>query len=177
MPPRFRTNRDDYFQGKLDYLSYIDCALGTIRPPLLRKDFIFDPYQVYESRAFGADALLLIAAILTFKELETLVNLSHSLHMCCLVEVHNEDEVQMAIASGARIIGINNRDLTDFSVDINTTARLRPLINKDHIVVSESGIKSRSDMEKLQSWGVNAALVGETLMCAPDIATKMRELL
>ena len=166
-----------YFQGKLDYLSYIDCALGTIRPPLLRKDFIFDPYQVYESRAFGADALLLIVSILTFKELETLLNLSHSLHMCCLVEVHNEDEVQMAMASGARIIGINNRDLTNFSVDINTTARLRPSISKDCIVVSESGIKSRSVMEKLQSWGINAALVGETLMRSPDIATKMRELL
>jgi indole-3-glycerol phosphate synthase len=166
-----------YFQGKLDYLSYIDCALGIIRPPLLRKDFIFDPYQVYESRAFGADALLLIVAILTFKELEILLNLSHSLHMRCLVEVHNEDEVQMAVASGARIIGINNRDLTNFSVDINTTARLRPLISKDHIVISESGIKSRSDMEKLQSWGINAALVGETLMSAPDIAIKMRELL
>jgi indole-3-glycerol phosphate synthase len=103
--------------------------------------------------------------------------LSHRLHMKCLVEVHNEDEVDIAIQSGAAIIGINNRDLKTFKVDINTTARLRPLISGDRLVVSESGIKNRDDMDKLQSWGVNAALVGETLMTAPNIALKMRELL
>jgi indole-3-glycerol phosphate synthase len=166
-----------YFQGCLDYLSYIDCALGITRPPLLRKDFIFDPYQVYESRAYGADAILLIVAILKPEELEGLLDLSHRLHMRCLVEVHNESEVDMAISSGARIIGINNRDLRTLTVDINTTARLRPLISRDRIVVSESGIHTRQDMEKLQSWSVNAALVGESLMASSNIALKMRELI
>jgi indole-3-glycerol phosphate synthase len=165
-----------YFQGSLDYLSDINCALGTLRPPLLRKDFIFDPYQIYESRAYAADALLLIVAILKFEELQELLDLSHRLHMRCLVEVHNQDEVDIAVRSGARIIGINNRDLQTFQVDINTTARLRPLIPMDRIVVSESGIKTRRDMGKLQSLGVNAALVGESLIASNDIATKMREL-
>ncbi len=166
-----------YFQGSLDYLRDINRSLGNIRPPLLRKDFIFDPYQIYESRAYGADALLLIVAILKFAELKELLDLSHSLHMKCLVETHNEDEVNLAVKSGARIIGINNRDLHTFNVDFNTTARLRPLIPGDRIVVSESGIKTRSDMEKLQSWGVSAALIGESLIASNNIAAKMRELL
>jgi indole-3-glycerol phosphate synthase len=166
-----------YFQGSLDYLSYINCALDSVRPPLLRKDFIFDPYQIYESRAYGADALLLIVAILDLKHLEMLLDLSHRLHMQCLVEVHNEKEVETAILSGARIIGINNRDLLTFQVDLNTTARLRPLISRDRIIVSESGIKSRPDMEKLQKWGVSAALVGESLISSRNIPEKMRELM
>ena len=98
---------------------------------------------------YGADSLLLIVAILEFKELEALLDLSHQLHMRCLVEVHDEKEVEAAICSGARIIGINNRDLHTFSVDINTTARLRPLIPQDRIIVGESGIKTPGDMEKL----------------------------
>jgi indole-3-glycerol phosphate synthase len=166
-----------FFQGSLDYLSDIDRALGKTRPPLLRKDFIFDPYQVYESRAYGADAILLIVAILTFEQLKKLLDLSHQLQMKCLVEVHNEDEVKIADNSRAAIIGINNRDLKTFHVDINTTARLRSLIPADRLVVSESGIKDRSDMEKLQSWGINAALVGETLMASANIDLEMRELL
>ncbi len=144
---------------------------------MLRKDFIFDPYQVYESRAYGAVALLLIVAVLDFARLKELLDLSHRLHMCCLVETHNEVEVAIALASGATIIGINNRDLQTFNVDLNTTARLRPLISGDRLIVSESGIKSREDMLKLQKWGVNAALVGETLDSSPNIASKMRELL
>jgi indole-3-glycerol phosphate synthase len=166
-----------YFQGSLEYLSHIDCALGYIRPPLLRKDFIFDPYQVYESRAYGADALLLIVAVLKYKELEALLDLSHRLNMMCLVEVHNEDEVDLAVRSGAGIIGINNRDLTTFKVDFQTTERLRSLIPGDRIVVSESGIKTRSDMEKLQRLGVSAALVGESLITSGNIASKIGELL
>jgi indole-3-glycerol phosphate synthase len=166
-----------YFQGNLDYLNNIDIELGSKRPPLLRKDFIFDSYQVYESRAYGADAILLIVAILKFEELKELLELSHRLQMKCLVEVHNENEVNLAVKSGANIIGINNRDLRTFTVDINNTARLLPLIPGNRIVVSESGIKSREDMQKLQSWGVKAALVGETLMAAPDIAKKIKELI
>ena len=165
-----------YFQGDLQYLAEIRAALGDKHPPLLRKDFIFDPYQIYESRANGADALLLITAILDFKQLKDLLELSHKLGIQCLVETHNEDEVARSVTAGAQIIGINNRDLKTFKEDLNTTARLRSLIPRGRIAVSESGIKTREDMQKLREWGVNAALVGETLMKAPDIGYMMREL-
>ena len=165
-----------YFQGSLNYLKDIKSAVGN-RLPLLRKDFIFDPYQVYESRAYGADGLLLIVAILTSEKLKELLQLSHSLGMSCLVEVHNEAELDIALNNGAMVIGINNRDLRTFTVDITTTQRLRPLIPSDRTVVSESGIKDRSDMEKLRQWGVDAVLIGEAFMSTPDIAARMRELL
>jgi len=145
--------------------------------PLLRKDFIFDPYQVYESRAYGADALLLIAAILSQRQLKELVSLSHSLGLRCLVEVHNKSEMERAVVSAAEIIGINNRDLNTFTIDINTTRLLRPFVPKEKIVVSESGIKSRRDMEKLRKWRVDAVLVGEALVTARDVRAKMKELL
>lgn len=166
-----------HFQGRLSYLRKIGNKLGDIRPPLLRKDFINDPYQVYESRAYGADSLLLIVAILTPEKLVELLQLSHGLGMDCLVEVHNEDELAIALDSRAGIIGINNRDLNTFTVDISVTGRLRPLVPPDRIVVSESGIKDRSDMEMLKKWGVDAVLIGESLMSAPDIAARMKELL
>jgi len=164
----------NYFDGSLDHLAAIR---EEIRLPLLRKDFIFDPYQVYESRAYGADALLLIVAILSRGQLEELLSLSHDLGLSCLVEVHNEDEVERALGSQAQIIGINNRDLTTFNIDINTTHRLLPLIPPGKIVVSESGIRSRSDVAKLKRWGVNAVLVGEALVTAGDVVTKVRELI
>lgn len=164
----------NYFMGSIEHLAAIN---KVVQLPLLRKDFIFDPYQVYESRAYGADALLLIAAILSQRQLKELVSLSHSLGLRCLVEVHNEGEVERAVLSEAEIIGINNRDLNTFAVDINTTRRLRPLIPKEKIVVSESGIRSRSDMEKLRKWRVDAVLVGEALVTAGDVTAKMRELL
>ncbi|MFC1986950.1 indole-3-glycerol phosphate synthase TrpC [Chloroflexota bacterium] len=166
-----------YFQGSLLHLRDVKEVLGSKKVPLLRKDFIVDPYQVYESRAYGADSLLLIVAILTPEKLGELLGLSHELGMSCLVEVHNEAELEIALRSQARIIGINNRDLSTFTVDITTTERLRPLIPRGRIVVSESGIKDHSDMEKLRQWGVDAALIGESLMSAPNIATKMKELL
>jgi len=165
-----------YFQGSLDHLRDIRKALGD-RLPLLRKDFILDPYQVYESRAYGADSLLLIVAILTPGKLEALLGLSHELGMSCLVEVHNEAELEITLNSGAKVIGINNRDLSTFDVDLTTTKRLRLLIPQGRIVVSESGIKNRSDMEKMKRWGVDAVLVGESLLTAPDIRAKMKELL
>jgi indole-3-glycerol phosphate synthase len=164
----------EYFMGSIEHLAAIREMVGL---PLLRKDFIFDPYQVYESRAYGADALLLIAAILSQGQLKELVSLSHSLGLGCLVEVHNGDEVERAVLSEAGIIGINNRDLNTFAVDINTTRRLRPLVPKEKIVVSESGIKSRKDMEKLGKWRVDAVLVGEALITAGDVRAKMKELL
>lgn len=166
-----------YFQGNLDHLRDIREGLGDKRLPLLRKDFICDPYQVYESRAYGADSLLLIVAMLTPEKLEELFGLSHQLGMDCLVEVHNETELEIALNSEARVIGINNRDLSTFDVDLTTTKRLRPLIPQDRIVVSESGINNRADVEKLKKWGVDAVLIGEALMSAASIVTKMKELL
>jgi len=164
----------NYFQGSLDYLAMVR---ETVDIPLLRKDFIFDPYQVYESRAYGADALLLIVAILTQEQLAELLGLSHSLGLRCLVEVHSESEVERALNSGAEIIGINNRDLNTFEIDIDTTRRLRRLIPQGRIVVSESGINSREDIAKLKAWGVSAVLVGEALVTADDIPAKMGELI
>ncbi len=164
-----------YFEGSLEHLSAISAELEKI--PLLRKDFIFDPYQVYESRAYGAAALLLIVAILSNNELAELLSLSHELGMKCLVEVHDEAELERALISGAQIIGINNRDLQTFAVDLQTTKRLRPLIPQDRTVVSESGIRDRGDVQRLRQWGVDAMLVGEALVAAADVAKKMRELL
>lgn len=167
----------NYFQGSLNHLKDIRDALRNKGLPLLRKDFIYDPYQIYESRVYGADSLLLIVAILKPERLKELLSLSHELGMSCLVEVHNEAELEIALKGEAGIIGINNRDLTTFNVDLGTTERLRPLIPPDKVVVSESGVKNRSDVEKLRKWGVDAILIGEALMSAPDIATKMKELL
>jgi len=164
-----------YFQGSLEHLAAIRRELEEI--PLLRKDFIFDPYQVYESRAYGADALLLIVSILSNEQLKELLSLSHRLGMQCLVEVHNEAELESALLGGARIIGINNRNLGSFAVDLSTTKRLRPLVPPGRIVVSESGIRNRADVQSLREWGVDAILVGEALVTASDVAAKMRELL
>jgi indole-3-glycerol phosphate synthase len=164
----------NYFMGSIEHLAAIREVVGL---PLLRKDFIFDPYQVYESRAYGADALLLIAAILSQEQLKELVSLSHSLGLKCLVEVHNEGEVERTVLSEAEIIGINNRDLNTFTVDIATTRRLRLLIPQKRIVVSESGIKNRKDIEKLRKWGVDAILVGGALVTAGDVLAKIKELL
>jgi indole-3-glycerol phosphate synthase len=165
---------ESYFMGSIEHLAAIKEVVGL---PLLRKDFIFDPYQVYESRAYGADALLLITAILSQGQLKELTSLSDGLGLRCLVEVHNENEVERAVLSGAEIIGINNRDLNTLAVDINTARRLRPLIPEEKTVVGESGIKGRKDMEKLIKWGVDAVLVGEALVTATDIRAKMKELL
>jgi indole-3-glycerol phosphate synthase len=163
-----------YFQGSLDYLEEIRKAVNI---PLLRKDFIFDDYQVYESAAYGADAILLITAMLEQKRLEELMTLCKELGLGYLVEVHNEDELQKALLSGAEIIGINNRDLNTFKVDINTTRRLRFLIPPENIVVSESGINTKDDIKTMKECRVNAVLVGEALVTAKDIPAKMEELL
>jgi len=163
-----------HFQGNLKHL---EAVREKVNIPLLRKDFIFDAYQVYESAAFGADALLLITAILNQKQLIELISLSKSLGLGCLVEVHNEKELERALQSDAEVIGINNRDLKTFNVDIDTTRRLCSLIPKDRIVVSESGINNRSDVLKLKKWGVNAVLVGESLVTAVDIPAKIKELI
>ena len=167
----------DHFQGSLSYLTDIKNTPGLEHIPLLRKDFLFSPYQIYESRAFSADALLLIVAILTDGELVLLLSLAHELGMQCLVEVHDRLELERALQSGAKIIGINNRNLHTFDVDIATTKRLCPLIPPDRIIVSESGIKDRQDIQLLKECGVNAVLIGEALVTADDVAARLRELL
>ncbi|MDO8692182.1 MAG: indole-3-glycerol phosphate synthase TrpC [Dehalococcoidia bacterium] len=164
------------FGGSLEDLRAAKKGLKGRLVPLLRKDFIIDPYQVYQTRAFGADAMLLIAAILEGEKLAELLHLSYDLGMRCLVEVHNEVEAERAATLRAGIVGINNRDLRTFEVDINTTARLRKLIPPDRIVVSESGIRTREDLQKLSGWKVQAALVGESLVTAPDPGAALREL-
>ncbi len=164
-----------HFRGSLEDFEAVRLKLpGT---PLLRKDFILTPYQILESRACGADALLLIAAVLDDAGLKGLLSLSHDMGMKCLVEVHNGQELDRALACSAGIIGINNRNLTNMTVDINTTGRLRPLVPPGKIVVSESGIKGQDDMWRMRAWGVNAVLVGEALVTAGDIPAKIKELL
>ena len=144
--------------------------------PLLCKDFFIDPYQVYEARALGADAILLIAAILDDRSLNELLELSHQLGMTALVEVHNQDELARAISAGAGLIGINNRNLRTFHTDISTTMELMPMVPPGATIVSESGIKCGHDMKVLRELGVHAALVGEALVTSPDIVAKTREL-
>ncbi len=163
-----------YFQGSLEDLDAVRQELPNI--PLLRKDFILQPYQVFESRAWGADALLLIVSILDDAKLEELLSLSHQLGMQCLVEVHNENELKRALACDAGIIGINNRNLDTMTVDIDVTRQLCPLIPPGRIVVSESGIKQPADIQKLKEWGVDAVLVGEALVTADDVSAKIKEL-
>jgi indole-3-glycerol phosphate synthase len=164
-----------YFGGSGEDLVAIRRKLPKI--PLLRKDFVLKPYQVFESRAWGADAVLLILAILDDTELKELLSLSHDLGMHCLVEVHNEEELKRALACDVKIIGINNRNLDTMAVDINVTKRLRPLIPSDRLVVSESGIKGRGDIQRLREWGVDAVLIGEALVTASDVKAKIKELL
>ncbi len=166
-----------YFQGSLDVLDNIRRALGDKRPALLRKDFLFDPYQIYEARAHGVDALLLIVAVLEPADLKGLISLTHGLGMECLVEVHDEVELDVALGTEARVIGINNRDLKTFNVDLGTTERLKSRIPSDRTVVSESGIKTPADMQRLRACGVDAVLIGEALMTAPDVAARIKELL
>lgn len=164
----------NHFQGSLEYLAVIK---DKVNIPLLRKDFIFDEYQIYESAAYGADALLLIAGILSREQLTRLLQLSHKLGMDCLVEVHDERELEQALESKTKIIGINNRDLKTFEIDINTTRKLMPLIPVGISVVSESGIKSREDIITMMECGVNAVLIGEALVTADDIPAKIKELM
>ncbi len=157
-----------YFQGKLDYLTRVKETVTRLqaRVPVLRKDFIFDRYQVWEARVAGADALLLIVAVLGDRALRELLAETHKLGMEALVEVHNEQELARALTAGAKVIGINNRDLRTFTVDLGVSERLRPLIPPDIVVVSESGIHTPDDVRRLAAMGVDAMLVGESLVRA-----------
>mgnify|MGYP005841722119 CR=1 FL=1 len=162
-----------FFLGSPGFLGIVRQAVGL---PLLYKDFVVDPYQVFEARFLGADAVLLIARLYTKQELAELLTLAEDIGIECLVEVHTEQEVEQALRAGAKIIGINNRDLETFKTDTGTTFRLRPYIPPDIVVVSESGISSPASVRALKRCGVDAVLVGEALMTSDDIAAKLREL-
>jgi len=163
-----------YFQGQLSFLERISQAVSL---PLLRKDFIIDAYQIFESRAALADAILLIVAALGIDQLEELLALTQNLGMAALVEVHTVEELERVLPLHPPLIGINNRDLQTFQTDIQTTLQLLPLVPDGVVVVSESGINTGTDMARLWDKGVDAFLIGETLMRAPDPGVKLRELL
>lgn len=162
-----------WFLGSDSYLREI---AEKVNIPVLRKDFTVDEYMIYEAKLLGASAVLLICSILDRKQLAEYLELAHSLGLSALVEAHDEAELETAISVGARIIGVNNRDLRTFSVDTGNSASLRGLVPSDRIFVSESGIRTAADIAKLRETGVNAVLIGETLMRAPDKKAKLDEL-
>lgn len=163
-----------YFQGHLSYLARIRASVAI---PILRKDFVIDAYQVVEARMAGADAILLIAEILTDDQLRSLRELAQAWGMATLVEFHDPSNLARVLASGADLVGVNNRDLHRFVTDLDLTLRLRDQIPPDVTLVAESGIRTRSDVERLEGAGVHAMLVGETLMRADDIGAAVANLL
>lgn len=171
-----------FFGGSLHYLRAIReqqiTQAASRQVPLLRKDFLLDPYQVYEARAYGADALLLIVAALDDRQLRDLLDLTETLGMEALVEVHDQAELERALAANATTIGVNNRDLRTFEVDLATTERLSALLPgcDRPVLVSESGIRDAADLQRLRAGHADAILVGEALVTAPSIAAKVREL-
>ncbi len=162
-----------WFLGSDDYLKEIASAVSI---PCLRKDFTVDEYMIYEAKLLGATAVLLICSILSEEEIREYREIADSLGMSSLVETHDEAEVETALKAGARIIGVNNRNLKDFSVDTGNSRRLRELIPADVLFVSESGVSNASDVEALRRIGADAVLVGEVLMRAEDKKAKLREL-
>ena len=163
-----------FFDGRLDYLSSIRQVVDV---PLLRKDFTIDPYHIYQARVAGADAILLIVAALTKDQLREFMDIAESLSLASLVEVHTDTELEIALDVGAEIIGINNRDLRTFHTDLATTFSLQEFLPTGKVVVSESGIYTRADVESLREAGVNAILVGESLMRSSDIGEQVRKLI
>jgi indole-3-glycerol phosphate synthase len=164
---------EHFFRGSLDDLRAVR---QNVELPVLRKDFVLDPYQVYEARAAGADAVLLIVAALSDDDLKALHRLVHQLGMAALVEVHDQAELEQALRIEPRIIGVNNRDLRTFEVNLGTTARLRPLIPADVVLVAESGVHTRADVARLAAIGADAMLVGEALVRATDVGRAVRQL-
>lgn len=162
-----------YFQGKNEYLEEI---VKNVTIPVLRKDFTVDEYMIYEAKTIGASCVLLICAILDLPTLKKYLDLAHSLGLSAIVEAHDEEEVKMALESGAKIIGVNNRDLRTFTVDINNSARHRKMVPEDIVFISESGIKTAADIQKLRENGTNAVLIGETFMRSADKKAALKEL-
>ena len=166
----------DHFQGSIEHLSTVHDTVYPMGVPVLRKEFIFDPYQVYEARANGADAILLIVAMLSSGQLSELRELAEKFWMQTLVEIHNESELEIALELGAEIIGVNNRNLRTFVTDISVTEQLAGKIPAGKIVVSESGINSPEDISRVQAAGAHAALIGEALITSEDMGQKLAEL-
>ena len=164
---------EPFFMGSLEHLKEVKL---NVRIPVLRKDFILDPYQIYEARTAGADAILLIAELLSDSQLKEFLERVHSLGMEALVEVHTVDDLEKSLRAGALIIGINQRNLHTFEIHRETVDQLVPLIPKGKLIVCESGIRSREDVLYLKTLGIHAALIGETFMRSPDIAGKIKEL-
>ena len=162
-----------YFKGGSKYFADIRAKVDI---PMLRKDFIFDKYQIYEAKVLGADAILLIAAILSEEKIKEFYDLAKSLEIDCLIEVHNEKELKKVVACGCDIIGINNRNLKTFDVDLNTTSKLAPLIPYEAVLVSESGMKDENDMKNVKEQGAEAVLIGETFMRSDNIKETMKQL-
>ena len=162
-----------WFLGKDEYLKEI---ASEVKIPCLRKDFIIDEYMIYEAKILGAKAVLLICAILSEEIIKEYIKICDALGLSAIVETHDENEIKMAIGIGARIIGVNNRNLKDFSVDTNNSKKLRDLVPKDIIFVSESGVKTAEDVKAIYEMGANAVLVGETMMKAKDKKEKLSEL-
>ncbi|MGN0384103.1 MAG: indole-3-glycerol phosphate synthase TrpC [Eubacterium sp.] len=154
-----------YFLGSDKYVTEIS---KTVNIPIIRKDFVIDEYMIYEARVIGADAVLLICSLLDITTLKKYINICDSLGLTALVEAHDENEVNMAISAGARVIGVNNRNLRTFEVDFNNSIRLRNLVPDNIVFVAESGVKTNSDIKLLEKAGVNAVLIGETLMRAEN---------
>jgi indole-3-glycerol phosphate synthase len=165
---------EKFFLGHLRYIALIREQVGL---PLLRKDFLFDPYQIYEAYVAGADAVLLIAAMLELSQMQDLAALAAELQLDVLLEVHDERELELALQTDCGLIGINNRSLHTFVTDLATTERLAPLVPNDRLVVAESGLNCRADIERLQAAGAKAFLIGESLMREEDIGLKLQELL
>lgn len=162
-----------WFLGHDDYLREIAAAVSI---PCIRKDFVVDEYMIYEAKNLGASATLLICAILSEEQIRKNIEICDSLGLSALVEAHDELEIKMALNAGARIVGVNNRNLKDFSVDPSVSARLRSLVPADVLFVSESGVKTAADVARLRDVGADAALIGETLMRAADKKAKLAEL-
>ena len=167
---------DGHFLGEPEHLTAVKDSGASGNAPVLRKDFLFDPYQVYEARAIGADTYLLIVDILSPSQLYELIDVGRTLGMTPLVETHDADEIAAAVDAGAEVIGINNRDLHTFVTDLATTEALAPLIPSDKVIVSESGISTPEDLARLEPYGVDAVLVGEALVTANDTAAKVQSL-
>lgn len=156
--------------------AYLEEITETVTIPCLRKDFTIDPYMIYQAKNIGASCILLICALLDTKELKEYISIADSLGLSQIVEAHDEKEIESAMDAGARIIGVNNRNLKDFTVDIGNSGRLRSMVPAETLFVAESGIKTREDVAKLEAIGVNAVLIGETLMRASDKRVMLNEL-